>query len=65
MRKYIRNMMREASHNNHTKPSRWVKAAWESRMLKRVGSDRRKANQAKGTHPKCLWPSRIALFQSR
>lgn len=65
MRKYIRNMMREASHNNHTKPSRWLKAAFESFQLKRYGADRRKANQAKGTHPKKLWASRVALFQSR
>ena len=65
MRKYIRGMMREASKNNHTKPSRWVKAAWESFQLKRVGADRRKANQAKGTHPKKLWASRVALFASR
>lgn len=65
MRKYIREMMRQEGINEKLKPSRWVKSAWESRMLKRVGADRRKANQAKGTNPKKLWASRVALFQSR
>lgn len=65
MRKYIRGMMRSASKNNHTKPNRWVKAAFETLQLKRYGVDRRRANQAKGTHPKHLWRSRVALFQSR
>ena len=65
MRKYIREMMRASAKHNHTKPNRWLKAAFESFQLKRYGADRRKANQAKGTHPKKLWGSRIALFQSR
>lgn len=65
MRKYIRNMMRYAAKNNHTKPNRWVKAAFESFQLKRYGVNRRRANQAKGTHPGHLWRSRVAMFASR
>ena len=62
MRKYIRNIMRYEGKQKKYKANRWVKAAWESLQLKTVGADRRKANQAKGTHPKKLWTGRVALF---
>lgn len=65
MRKYIRNMMRYEGKHKKYKVNRWVKAAFEAFQLKCYGADRRKANQAKGTHPKKLWASRVALFQSR
>ena len=65
MRKYIRNMMRYDAKYQKAKPNRWVKAAFESFQLKRYGTDRRRINQAKGTHPGHLWSSRVALFASR
>lgn len=65
MRKYIREMMRMEGIHKKYKANRWVKVAWESLQLKTVGVNRRKANQVKGTHPKHLWKSRVALFASR
>ena len=65
MRKYIRNMMRYEGKHKKYKANRWVKAAWEALQQNTVGVNRRKANQAKGTHPKKVWSSRVALFASR
>jgi hypothetical protein len=65
MRKYIRNMIRTEGVRKHLKPSRWVKACWEQRQHKAYGVEARKFNQAKGTHKKYLWGSRVAMFAMR
>ena len=65
MRKYIRNILRADAKKEKAKPSRWLRAAWQVHQDKKYGVERRKANQAKGTHPKHLWGSRVALFAQR
>ena len=64
MRKYIRNIMRYTAKNQKAKPSQWVKITFENFQRKKHGSDCRKRNQAKGTHPRHLWASRIAMIAS-
>ena len=62
MRKYIRSIMRAEGERRKTKPSRWLKAAFEFHQTKKYGQQRRKINQAKGTHRSELWGSRVAMF---
>lgn len=65
MRKHIREMMRADARREKNKPSRWVKVAFDQYQMKKYGVDRRKRNQAVGTHKKKLWHSRVALFANR
>ena len=65
MRKIVRSMIREDAKREKAKPSRWLKIAFDTHQIKKYGVANRKKNQAKGTHKKYLWPSRIALFASK
>ena len=65
MRKIIRSMIKAEAKREKAKPSRWLKVSFDSRQRKIYGSDTRKVNQAKGTHKKRLWPSRIALAAAK
>lgn len=58
MRKYIRAMIKTDGERQHLKSSRYVKAVFERLQQKIYGVDKRKRNQAKGTHKKYLWKSR-------
>lgn len=60
MRKYIRAMIKTDGERQHLKSSRYVKAVFERLQQKRYGVDKRKRNQAKGTHKKYLWGMRTA-----
>lgn len=61
MRKYIRNIIKCRAKQEKIKPSAHLKAMFDHIQRKKHGSNCRKANQAKGTHPKHLWSSRIAM----
>lgn len=65
MRKIIREMMRADAKREKNKPSRWVKAAFDQYQMKKYGVDKRKRNQAVGTHKQKLWNSRVTLFADR
>lgn len=60
MRKYIREIMRTEGKHQRLKPSRYVKAAFERLQQKRYGVEKRKENQAKGTHKRYLWAARTS-----
>lgn len=60
MRKYVRDIMRTEGEREHLKPSRYVKAAFEQLQQKKYGVEKRKKNQARGTHKRYLWRSRTA-----
>lgn len=51
-RKIIRNGMRRFG-------TKFLSAEWNAYQIKKVGATMRQINQAKGTHPKRLWRSRI------
>lgn len=59
MRKYIRSMARAEGTKRKLKASRYVKAVWERLSQKKYGVEQRHRNQAKGTHKRYLWDSRI------
>lgn len=65
MRKYIREMFRAEAKVEKRKPSRWLKVSFDTRQNKIYGSAKRKVNQAKGTHKRKLWSSRVAMFAAR
>jgi hypothetical protein len=65
MRKYIRSIIRQEAKTENAKPSRWLKIAFDTHQSKIYGVKKRKANQAKGTHKKQIWASRVAMFASR
>jgi hypothetical protein len=58
-------MIREDAKRQKAKPSRWLKIAFDTYQSKKYGVDNRKKNQAKGTHCRKVWPSRVALFASK
>lgn len=63
MRKYIRAIIRTEGEREHLKPSRYVKAAFERIQQKKYGVEKRKLNQARGTHKRYLWGSRTAAVK--
>ena len=65
MRKYIRSIIRTEGETQHLKASRYVKSVFENLQQKRYGVENRRKNQAKGTHKKYLWKSRMANIVSR
>ena len=65
MRKIIRNIMRAEAKRDGRKPSRWIKVAFDTYQNRKYGTKVRQANQAKGTHKKYLWGSRVAMFATR
>lgn len=60
MRKYVRSIIRTAGERDRLKPSRYVKAVFDSLQQQKYGVEKRRKNQAKGTHKKYLWKSRTA-----
>lgn len=60
MRKYVRVIIKTEGEHQHLKASRYVKAMFEQLQQKRYGVEKRRKNQAKGTHKKYLWRSRTA-----
>lgn len=50
MRKYIREIIRVEGERQKLKPSRYVKSTFEQIQQKKYGVEKRKKNQAKGTH---------------
>lgn len=58
MRKYVRSIIRTAGERDHLKPSRYVKAVFDSLQQQKYGVEKRRKNQATGTHKKYLWKSR-------
>lgn len=65
MRKYIRNLIRYEAKQEKTKASSYIKVMFDTIQRKKYGEERRKRNQARGTHKAKLWPFRDALLSSR
>lgn len=61
MRKYIRRMLRAKGERMGVKPSRYVAREFDRRQIKKYGELGRLINQAKGTHKRNTWKTRIAL----
>lgn len=59
-RKHLREMMRIQAEKRDYKPSKAVHNLWAQYQNEKRGEFVRRANVAKGTHKKKLWPSRIA-----
>lgn len=59
-RKHIRNRLRCAARAAGVKPSRHVAYGWNELQVRKYGDTVRRINQAKGTHPKRRWKSRVA-----
>lgn len=59
MRKYIRNIIRRQAEDQGFKPSKCVRATFDSLQRKKYGAKRRVANILKGTHKRKLWRNRL------
>ncbi len=59
MRKILRDIIRSNAERGGYKPSKAVKSEWDKFQIKRIGATARKINQAKATHKKRTWTSRI------
>lgn len=59
-RKLIRNAMRHEGEKYSSKPSKYLRNAFDRYQIKKYGGKRRKINQAKGTHRRRTWKTRIA-----
>ena len=64
MRKILRSIIRESAKQENAKPSRWLRVAFDTYQSEKYGVENRKVNQAKSTHKKSVWGSRIALLVS-
>lgn len=60
MRKIIRNALRVKAERMGVKPSEYVARQYDRYAVERYGKDRRRINQAKGTHKRATWGNRIA-----
>ena len=60
MRKFIRNMLRSQAERLGVKPSKYVAREFDKYAVKKYGETRRRINQAKGTHKRRTWGTRIA-----
>jgi hypothetical protein len=65
MRKYIRNIIRCRAKQENIKPSIHVKTMFDYLQRKNYGADKRKRNQARGTHKPKVWSFREAMITSR
>lgn len=65
MRKYIRNIIRSMAKKENVKPSRHVKVVYDQLQKDKYGEERRKRNQARGTHKAKGWSFREAILSSR
>lgn len=63
MRKLIRSIFRAEGEKSDSKASEVVHNTWDRYQVKKVGAGRRIVNQAKGTHKKKNWDSRILSTQ--
>ena len=59
-RKCFRNMIRILAKRAGLKPSKAVALEFDKHQVEKYGKPRRRINQAKGTHPRRKWKSRIA-----
>ena len=65
-RKIIRNGMRREAEFHGAKASKFVKNEFDRYQIKKVGATVRKLNQAKGTHKRRTWKTRIeASFDAK
>ena len=62
MRKYIRNLIRADAKRRGIKASRYVRSEFGTHQVKKYGYRARLINQAKGTHKRRIWRSRISLI---
>ena len=58
-RKIIRNGMRRDGELKKVKPSKWLHFEFERYQNKKYGRTLRKIHEAKGTHKRRTWRSRI------
>ena len=65
MRKYVRSIIKTKGVYDRLKPSRYVKAVFDRIQQRKYGVEKRRNNQAKGTHKKYLWISRTANIGAR
>ena len=61
MRKYIRKLLRSQAENMGAKASRYVRSEFDRFQIEKYGRDKRRINQAKGTHKRSTWRMRISL----
>lgn len=59
-RKLIRNAMRHEGEKFSSKPSKYLRNAFDRYQIKKYGGKVRKINQAKGAHRRRTWKARIA-----
>ena len=59
-RKIIRNALRVKAERMGVKPSQYVSRQFDRIQVEKYGKIRRRINQAKGTHKRETWPSRVA-----
>ena len=62
MRKYIRKLLRRDAEDLGAKPSKYVRSEFDRLQIKKYGKNTRRKNQAKGTHKRKLWRSRLIDF---
>lgn len=55
-----RNALRVEAERMGTKPSKYVRRMFDKQQVKKYGATVREINQAKGTHKRRTWKSRIA-----
>ena len=60
MRKFIRKMLRGKAEKMGVRPSLYVRSEFDRRQAKKYGRIARRINQAKGTHIRRTWRTRIA-----
>lgn len=59
-RKLIRNALRVKAERLGVKPSEYIARRFDRIQIERYGKDRRRINQAKGTHKRRTWGLRVA-----
>ena len=62
MRKFKRERIRREAERRGIKASGYLHGAWDALQKKLVGSGRRGANVARGTHKRNTWKARINLY---
>lgn len=58
-RKHIRKMLRATAERTGVKPSLYVRREFDRYQVKKYGEKVRRINQAKGTHKRITWKTRI------
>lgn len=57
-----RNELRAQAKRLGVKPSKFVASEFDKDQVKKYGEERRRINQAKGTHKRRTWKQRIAAL---